>query len=85
VLSCLGLINGRDVNTAWNGISFLDRQRSPLGRQRNPRRFRSVFSKQSRNDGVSGDTAAELGARDLTHPLQFQLFLARVHLADFQQ
>jgi hypothetical protein len=85
VLNCLGLINGRDVNAAWNAISLLDRQRSPLDRQRSPRRSCSVFSKQSRNDGVLGDTAAELGARDLTHPLQFQLFLARVHLADFQQ
>ena len=29
--------------------------------------------------------AAELGARNLTHPLQFQLLLARVRLAHFQQ
>jgi hypothetical protein len=85
VLNCLGLNNGRDVKSAWNAISFPDRQRSPPGRQRSPRRSCFVSSKQSCNDGVLADTAAELGARDLTRPLQFQLLLARVRLAHFQQ
>jgi hypothetical protein len=85
VLNCLGLKNGRDVNSALNAISFPDRQRSPPDRQRSPRRSFFVSSKQSCNDGVLADTAAELRARDLTHSLQFQLPLARIRLAHFQQ
>ena len=85
VLNGLGLKNGRDVNSALNAISFPDRQRSPPGRQRSPRRSFFASSKQTCNDGVLADTAAELRARDLTHSLQFQLPLARVRLAHFQQ
>jgi hypothetical protein len=85
VLNGLGLKNGRDVNSALNAISFPDRQRSPPDRQRSPRRSFFVSSKQTCNDGVLADTAAELRARDLTHSLQFQLPLARVRLAHFQQ
>ena len=63
VLNGLGLKNGRDVNSALNAISFPDRQRSP-------RRSFFASSKQTCNDGVLADTAAERRARDLTHPLQ---------------